>query len=111
MPDRIRIHARPTSGTPRKRRSVPRPPVAIVSNSSVGGGIWGRGEYAFGMACPRTVRAIAVDPRVDPDWTFARLVLCADDDLHCDTTVFADDQRGVQHELVHPRASGTVTRV
>ena len=36
MPDRIRIRARPASGRPRKRRSVPRPPGGHWSNSSLG---------------------------------------------------------------------------
>ncbi len=49
--------------------------------------------------------------RVDPDPTFTGLTPRTDDDLHCYTTVFADDQRGVQYELVHPWAPRTVTRV
>jgi len=41
-----------------------------------------RGQYTFGMARPRPLRTIAVDPRVDPDRAFAGLPPCADDDLH-----------------------------
>ena len=42
---------------------------------------------------------------------FAGLAPCTDDHLHCYTTVFTDDQRSLQYELVHPRAPRTVARI
>jgi hypothetical protein len=37
-------------------------------------------------------------------------MLCTDDDSYRDTTVFADNQRSLQDELIHPRDPHTVTR-
>src|SRR5258708_13054672 len=54
-------------------RPLRRPLAELLS----GGGVWVRGEYAFGMAPPRPVPTIVVVPRVDPDWTFATLILSA----------------------------------
>ncbi len=80
------------------------------SISAVSLGAGDAGQYAFGVARPLPVYAV-IDPRVDPDWTFAGLAPRTDDDLHCYTAVFTDDQRGVQHELVHPWAPRTIARV
>ncbi len=63
------------------------------------------------MTRPSSFRTIAVDPGVDPHRAFTRRILRADDDLHCDTTAFADDQGGLQNELVYPRAPRTITGV
>src|SRR6476619_68444 len=57
-----------------------------------GGEILGRGEYTFGMLCPRPVRTI-VYPRIDAHPPVPGLAPRPDDHLHCYATVLPDDHR------------------